>query len=106
MLSCASGFAEVQLRRVDGRAQRKWANWVVGERSDRFHSIVRRHGKLRKFSPALLNAFDFIQDADGALSGCPRALQMLKLKEMKADGRRKLPADDRRFDALTLSQCL
>jgi hypothetical protein len=45
---------------------------------------------LRKFSPAFLNALDFFQDADGEPTACLRALQMLK--EVNADGRRKLPA--------------
>jgi hypothetical protein len=45
---------------------------------------------LRKFSPAFLNALDFIQDAEGEPTAW-RALQMLK--ELNADGRRKLPED-------------
>jgi hypothetical protein len=32
--------------------------WVNGKRSDLFHGIVRRHGMLRKFSPALLDALE------------------------------------------------
>jgi hypothetical protein len=30
----------------------KIGEWVTGKRSDLFHGIVRRHGMLRKFSPA------------------------------------------------------
>jgi hypothetical protein len=32
----------------------KIGEWVTGKRSDLFHGIVRRHGMLRKFSPALV----------------------------------------------------
>jgi hypothetical protein len=65
--------------------------WVSGKRSDPFHGIVRRHGVLRKFSPAFLNALEFTQDAEGELTACLRALQVLK--ELNADGRRKLPVN-------------
>jgi TnpA family transposase len=65
--------------------------WVIGRRSDPFHGMVRRHGVLRKFSPAFLNALEFIQDAEGEPTACRRALQVLK--ELNADGRRKLPAN-------------
>jgi hypothetical protein len=65
--------------------------WVVGKRSDPFHGIVRRHGTLRKFSPAFLGTLNFIQDAEGEPTACLRALEMLK--ELNADGRRKLPAN-------------
>jgi hypothetical protein len=64
--------------------------WVVGKRSDPFHGIVRRHGTLRKFSPAFLGALNFIQDTEGEPTACLHALEMLK--ELNADGRRKLPA--------------
>jgi hypothetical protein len=37
----------------------KIGEWVSGKRSDLFHGIVRRHGMLRKFSPALLDALEF-----------------------------------------------
>jgi hypothetical protein len=33
---------------------------------------------LRKFSPALLDALELIQDIEGEQSACLRALQMLK----------------------------
>ena len=65
--------------------------WVTGKRSDPFHGIVRRHAMLRKFSPALLDALEFVQDAEGEQSACLRALQMLK--ELNASGRRKLLED-------------
>jgi hypothetical protein len=64
---------------------------VSGKRSDPFHGIVRRHGVLRKFSPAFLNSLEFIQDAEGEPTACLRALQVLK--ELNADGRRKLPVN-------------
>ena len=64
--------------------------WVSGKRSDPFHGVLRRYGTLRKFSPAFLHALDSIQDAEGEPTSCLRALQMLK--ELNADGRRKLPA--------------
>ncbi len=35
----------------------KIGEWVSGKRSDLFHGIVGRHGMLRKFSPALLDAW-------------------------------------------------
>jgi len=65
--------------------------WVIGKRSDLFHGIIRRHGMLRKFSPALLDALELTQDVEGEQSACLRALQMLK--ELNASGRRKLPED-------------
>jgi hypothetical protein len=65
--------------------------WVIGKRSDLFHGIIRRHGMLRKFSPALLDAWELTQDVEGEQSACLRALQMLK--EVNASGRRKLPED-------------
>jgi hypothetical protein len=43
----------------------KIGEWVIGKRSDLFHGIVRRHGMLRKFSPALLDALELTQDIDG-----------------------------------------
>jgi hypothetical protein len=68
----------------------KIGEWVSGKRSDLFH-VVRRHGMLRKFSPALLDALELTQDIEGEQSGCLRALQMLR--ELNATGRRKLPED-------------
>jgi TnpA family transposase/predicted transcriptional regulator len=65
--------------------------WVAGKRTDPFYGVVRRHGLLRKFSPALLDALEFAQDAEGAPTACLRALRILK--EMNATGRRKLPED-------------
>jgi len=64
-------------------------DWVTGKKSDLFHGIVRRHGTLRKFSPTLLQALEFTQDAEGEKTACVSALQTLK--EMNAAGRRKLP---------------
>ena len=52
----------------------KIGEWVIGKRSDLFHGIVRRHGMLRKFSPALLDALELTQDIDGEPSACLRAL--------------------------------
>jgi hypothetical protein len=49
---------------------------VIGQRSDLFHAIVRRHGMLRKFSPALLDALELTQDSEGEPSACLGALQM------------------------------
>ena len=65
--------------------------WVIGKRSDLFHGIIRRHGMLRKSSPALLDALELTQDVEGEQIACLRALQMLK--ELNASGRRKLPGD-------------
>jgi TnpA family transposase len=65
--------------------------WVTGKRSDPFHGIARRHGMLRKFSPALLNALEFVQDVEGEETACLCALRTLK--ELNAVGRRKLPDD-------------
>ena len=42
--------------------------WVIGKRSDLFHGVVRRHGMLRKFSPALLDALEFTQDTENRQS--------------------------------------
>jgi hypothetical protein len=44
--------------------------WVIGKRSDLFHGIIRRHGMLRKFSPALLEALELTQDIEGEQSWC------------------------------------
>jgi hypothetical protein len=52
--------------------------WVFGKRSDLFHGAARRHGMLRKVSPALLDALELTQDFEGEQSACLRALQMLK----------------------------
>lgn len=82
-------FAEVPREELTARTE-EIGEWVSGKRSDPFHGIVRRHGVLRKFSPAFLNALEFIQDAEGEPTACLRALHMLK--ELNADGRRKLPA--------------
>ncbi len=71
---------------VDGMGE-----WTTGKRSDPFYGIVRRHGLLRKFSPALLDALEFAQDTEGAPPACLRALRILK--ELNATGRRKLPED-------------
>jgi hypothetical protein len=65
--------------------------WVTGKRTDSFYGVVRRHGLLRKFSPALLDALEFAQDAEGAPTACLRALRILK--EVNATRRRKLPED-------------
>ena len=81
-------FAEVPREELTTCAD-EVGEWVSGKRSDPFHGIVRRHGVLRKFSPAFLNALEFIQDAQGEPTACLRALQLLK--ELNADGRRKLP---------------
>jgi hypothetical protein len=43
--------------------------WVTGKRSDFFHDIVRRHGMLRKFSPALLDALELTRTSS-ANRGC------------------------------------
>jgi hypothetical protein len=69
----------------------KIGEWVSGKRSDLFHGIVRRHGMLRKFSPALFDSLEFTHDIEGEQSACLRALQTLK--ELNATGRRKLPED-------------
>ena len=65
--------------------------WVTGKKSDLFHGIVRRYRMLRQFSPALLQALEFTQDAAGEETVCLRALRMLK--EMNATRQRKLPDD-------------
>jgi hypothetical protein len=83
-------FAEVPREELSACAE-EVGEWVIGKRSDPFHGLVRRHGTLRKFSPAFLRALDFIQDAAGEPTACLRALQMLK--QLNADGRRKLPAN-------------
>jgi Domain of unknown function (DUF4158) len=83
-------FAEVPREELTACTE-EVGEWVVGKRSDPFHGIVRRYGMLRKFSPAFLGTLDFIQGADGEPIACLRALQMLK--ELNADGRRKLPPD-------------
>jgi hypothetical protein len=90
MTSCARLFAAVSREEMVGCVD-NIGEWVTGKRSDLFHGIVRRHGMLRKFSPALLDALELTQDTEGEQSACLRALQMLK--ELNATGRRKLPED-------------
>src|SRR6202040_3536699 len=62
--------------------------WVTGKLSDLFHGIIRRHGMLGKFSPALLEALE-LSDIESEQSACLRALQMLK--DLNATGRLKVP---------------
>jgi hypothetical protein len=38
----------------------------------------RRHGMLRKFSPALLDTLELTQDIEGEQSACLRALQTVR----------------------------
>lgn len=64
--------------------------WVGGKRSDAFYGVVRRHGTLRKFSPALLEVLDLADESDPE-NDCFRALQTLR--GLNQDGKRKLPAD-------------
>ena len=40
--------------------------WVIGKRSDLFHGIIRRHGMLRKFSPALLDALELTRTSSAS----------------------------------------
>jgi hypothetical protein len=54
--------------------------WVTGKRSDLFHGIVRRHGMLRKFSPALLDALEFTQNTENGQSPCLRALRAVVIR--------------------------
>ena len=83
-------FAEIP--REDLAAQLEAVTeWVTGKKSDLFHGIVRRFGTLRKFSPTLLQALEFLPDAEGEKTACISALGTLK--EMNATGRRKLPDD-------------
>jgi hypothetical protein len=69
----------------------KIGEWVTGKRSNIFHGIVRRHGMLRKFSPALLRLLEVNPGHRGEQSARLRALQLLK--ELNATGRRKPPED-------------
>jgi TnpA family transposase/predicted transcriptional regulator len=65
--------------------------WVTGTKSDVFHGLVRRFGRLRQFSPVLLRALEFLPDAGDADVPCLEALRVLKA--MNADAKRKLPED-------------
>jgi hypothetical protein len=65
----------------------KIGEWVSGKRSDLFHGIVRRHGMLRKFSPALLDALEFTQDIEGEQSACLRALPFWSALRYQAGAR-------------------
>jgi hypothetical protein len=53
-------FAEVSREELVACVE-KIGEWVTGKRSDLFHGIIRRHGMLRKFSPALLDALELSQ---------------------------------------------
>jgi TnpA family transposase len=66
------------------------AEWVTGKKSDVLHGVVRRYGNLRKFTPALLEALELLQDVEGDESSCLQAVRVLK--EANAGGKRKLPA--------------
>jgi TnpA family transposase len=65
--------------------------WVTGTKSDVFHGLVRRFGRLRQFSPVLLRALEFLPDAGDGDVPCLEGLRVLK--EMNADAKRKLPED-------------
>jgi TnpA family transposase len=66
-------------------------DWVTGTKSDVFHGLVRRFSHLRRFSPVLLRALEFVPDAGAGTVPCLKALRVLK--EMNADLKRKLPED-------------
>jgi TnpA family transposase len=65
--------------------------WVTGTKSDVFHGLVRRFGRLRQFTPVLLRALEFLPDAGDEAVPSLNAVRVLK--EMNADARRKLPDD-------------
>ena len=67
------------------------AEWVDGKSSHVFHGVLSRYSTLRKFSPTLIRAIDFLADTDRTKSSCLNALDTLK--QMNEENKRKLPDD-------------
>jgi TnpA family transposase len=65
--------------------------WVAGKKSHAFHLVMKRYGYLRKFTPTLLNALEFITASESSQSNCLEAIEILK--DMNHTNKRKLPAD-------------
>ena len=63
--------------------------WVSGKKSDLFYEVVKHFGYLRRFTPTLLGALEFVQEVDGPTLSCMTALETLKA--LNIDQRRKLP---------------
>ena len=81
-------FSEISQEELITRVE-TLAEWVSGKKGDLFHGVLKRFGYLRKFSPALLRALEFVQESEGAEIPCMEALKVLK--ELNADNKRKLP---------------
>jgi hypothetical protein len=52
--------------------------WVTGTKSDVFHGLVRRFGRLWQFTPVLLRALEFLPDAGNEAVLCLEAVRVLK----------------------------
>jgi len=65
--------------------------WFGGNRSDVFREVVSRANHLRKFSPAFLDALQFVQESAADETPCLRAVRTLK--ELNASHKRTLPDD-------------
>src|SRR5512135_3580519 len=83
-------FAAVPRDELEARVS-ELDEWVTGTKSDVFHGLVRRFGRLRQFAPVLLRALEFLPDAGDDDVPCLQALRVLKA--MNADAKRKLPED-------------
>ena len=65
--------------------------WVAGNKSEVFREVVSRANHLRKFSPAFLDALQFVQESAADETPCLRAVQTLR--ELNTSHKRTLPED-------------
>jgi len=67
------------------------SEWVSGNKSDLFYGVVGKFGYLRRFSPAFLEALEFMQEFEGAHIPCLDGLHVLK--GLNVDNKRSVPMD-------------
>ena len=60
--------------------------WALTQGPDVFQGVMKRYGTLRQFTPHLLRAVEFVQEPDGKLTPCLKALALLK--QLNADQKR------------------
>jgi TnpA family transposase len=64
--------------------------WLTDKHSDVFHQISQRYSYLRQFTPAFVDAIDLQNDAE---TESPVIKAAALLRQMNAEGKRKLPDD-------------
>ena len=67
------------------------SEWVSGNKSALFYGVVGKFGYLRRFSPAFLEALEFMPEFEGAHIPCLDGLHVLK--GLNVDNRRSVPMD-------------